>query len=146
MATDRHGKFVRDLNQKDFTILDDHKPPQAIVNFRSETDLPLDIGLLVDVSGSVDSRFDCERAAAISFLQRTIRPRSDKAFVVGFNSHSQLVQGFTDNVQLLSRSVLSILAYEGPSLDDAALHKLRLDLKLLVRAQVNRGLKWQVSG
>src|SRR5579872_3006220 len=39
IATDHHGKFVRNLNQGDFTILDDHKPPQAIINFRRETDL-----------------------------------------------------------------------------------------------------------
>ena len=45
IATDQHGKFVRDLNQGDFTILDDHKPPQSIVNFRRETDLPLAFGL-----------------------------------------------------------------------------------------------------
>src|ERR1700737_290413 len=58
IATDKHGKFVRDLNQNDFSILDDHKPPQAILNFRRETDLPLHMGLLIDVSGSVNSRFD----------------------------------------------------------------------------------------
>ena len=51
IATDKHGKFVRDLNQADFSILDDHQPPQAILNFRRETDLPLHLGLLVDVSG-----------------------------------------------------------------------------------------------
>ena len=56
IATDKHGKFVRDLNQGDFSILDDHKPPQAILNFRRETDLPLHMGLLVDTSGSVGSR------------------------------------------------------------------------------------------
>src|SRR5579862_2947530 len=39
----------------------------------------------------------------------------------------------------------SVLAYEGPRLDDAAFHEVRLDLKLLIRAQVNRGLKGQVS-
>src|SRR6202158_3036190 len=61
IATDHHGKFVRNLNQGDFTILDDHKPPQAIVNFRRETDLPLQLGLLVDTSGSVHSRFDFEQ-------------------------------------------------------------------------------------
>ena len=37
IATDKHGKFVRDLNQTDFAILDDHKPPQSILNFRRET-------------------------------------------------------------------------------------------------------------
>ena len=61
IATDKHGKFVRDLTQQDFTILDDHKPPQSILNFRRETDLPLHLGLLIDVSGSVDSRFDFEQ-------------------------------------------------------------------------------------
>src|ERR1700745_2484784 len=94
IATDKRGKFVRDLNQNDFTILDDHKPPQAIVNFRRETDLPLDLGLLIDASGSVNSRFEFEQDAATSFLQRSIRPRFDKAFVLGFNSHTQLVQDF----------------------------------------------------
>jgi hypothetical protein len=68
IATDKHGKFVRDLNQNDFSILDDHKPPQAILNFRRETDLPLHMGLLIDVSGSVGSRFDFEQGAATSFL------------------------------------------------------------------------------
>ena len=48
IATDKHGKFVRNLDQKDFAILDDHKPPQSIVNFRRETDLPIQLGLLVD--------------------------------------------------------------------------------------------------
>jgi len=52
IATDHHGKFVRNLNQGDFTILDDHKPPQSIINFRRETDLPLQLGLLIDTSGS----------------------------------------------------------------------------------------------
>ena len=102
IATDKHGKFVRDLNQTDFSILDDHKPPQAILNFRRETDLPLHLGLLIDVSGSVDSRFDFEQDAATSFLEHTLRAGFDKAFVVGFNSHSQMAQDFTDNVQLLS--------------------------------------------
>src|SRR5258708_17539632 len=75
IATDKHGKFVRDLNQTDFSILDDHKPPQAIVNFRREADLPLDLGLLIDSSGSVHGRFDFEQTAATSFLEQTI-PRS----------------------------------------------------------------------
>jgi len=73
IATDKHGKFVRDLNQNDFNILDDHKPPQAILNFRRETDLPLHVGMLIDVSGSVNSRFDFEQTAATAFLQHTLR-------------------------------------------------------------------------
>jgi Ca-activated chloride channel family protein len=119
IATDKRGKFVRDLNQSDFTILDDHKPPQAIINFRRETDLPLELGLLIDVSGSVNSRFDFEQNAATSFLQHAIRVKFDKAFIVGFNSHSQLAQDFTDNVQLLSVGVRKLHSGGGTALYDA---------------------------
>ena len=119
IATDKHGKFVRDLNQNDFSILDDHKPPQAILNFRRETDLPLHLGLLVDVSGSVGSRFDFEQDAATSFMQHTLRAGFDKAFVLGFNSHQQLAQDFTDNVSLLSAGVHKLHDGGGTALYDA---------------------------
>src|SRR3984885_2797385 len=78
IAMDKRGKFVRNLNQKDFAILDDHKPPQSIVNFRRETDLPISLGLLIDTSGSVRGRFDFEQEAAAGFLENTIRPNFDK--------------------------------------------------------------------
>ncbi len=119
IATDKHGKFVRDLNEKDFSILDDHKPPQSIVNFRRETDLPLHLGLLVDVSGSVHSRFEFEQDASVSFLQHSIRAGFDKAFVVGFNKQSDMTQDFTDNVQLLSDGVHRLQDGGGTALYDA---------------------------
>jgi len=119
IATDKHGKFVRDLNQKDFTILDDHKPPQAILNFRRETDLPLHLGLLIDVSGSVDSRFEFEQSAATSFLQHTLRAGFDQAFLVGFNTHSQMAQDYTDNAALLAASVHKLHDGGGTALYDA---------------------------
>src|SRR5215472_6472316 len=77
IAMDKHGKFVRDLKKNDFTILDDHKPPQSIVNFAQQTDLPLQLGLLIDTSGSVHGRFQFEQEAATGFLQHTIRPNYD---------------------------------------------------------------------
>jgi VWFA-related protein len=119
IATNKHGKFVRDLNQADFSILDDHKPPQSILNFRRETDLPLHLGLLIDVSGSVHSRFEFEQDAAISFLQHSVRAGFDKAFIVGFNTKSQMPQDFTDNVELLSAGVHNLQDGGGTALYDA---------------------------
>jgi Ca-activated chloride channel family protein len=119
IATDRHGKFVRNLNEKDFTILDDHKPVDTIVNFRRETDLPIELGLLMDVSGSVESRFAFEKEAATGFLQHIVRPGYDKAFVVGFNKESHLAQDFTDNVQELGRGVQRMRNGGGTALYDA---------------------------
>jgi Ca-activated chloride channel family protein len=119
IATDRHGKFVRNLNENDFTILDDNRPPQSILDFRRETDLPLELGLLVDTSGSVRSRFDFEQGSAVSFLQQTLRPNFDRAFVMGFSTHSQVSQDFTDNVQLLQTGVGKLHDGGGTALYDA---------------------------
>ncbi|MBV8052524.1 MAG: VWA domain-containing protein [Acidobacteriaceae bacterium] len=119
IATDKHGKFVRNLSEDDFAILDDHKPPQSIVNFRSETDLPLELGLLIDTSGSVRTRFDFEQESAIDFLQQTLRPNFDKAFVMGFNSHSTVTQDFTDDNVLLRVGVHRLQNGGGTALYDA---------------------------
>jgi VWFA-related protein len=119
IATDRHGKFVRNLNQADFSIFDDHKPVESILNFHRETDLPIELGLLVDVSGSVQSRFGFEKDAATGFLQHMIRPGFDRAFVVGFNKESRLTQDFTDQVPLLAGGVQHLANGGGTALYDA---------------------------
>lgn len=119
IATDRHGKFVRNLNETDFSILDDHKPVQSILNFRRETDLPIELGLLMDVSGSVQGRFGFEKEAAIGFLQHTIRPGYDRAFIVGFNKDSHLTQDFTDKVPQLAAGIERLSNGGGTALYDA---------------------------
>jgi VWFA-related protein len=110
---------VRNLNQSDFSFLDDHKPVQSILNFRRETDLPIQMGLLIDVSGSVQSRFTFEKEAATGFLQHIIRPSYDKAFVVGFNKQSHMTQDFTDNVSALAAGVQHLRDGGGTALYDA---------------------------
>jgi Ca-activated chloride channel homolog len=128
IATDKHGKFVRNLNQADFEILDDHKPPQSIVNFRSETDLPVELGLLIDTSGSVRTRFDFEQESAISFLQQTLRPNFDKAFVMGFNSRTTITQDFTDDNALLRIGIHRLQNGGGTALYDAIYRACRTKL------------------
>jgi VWFA-related protein len=119
IAMDKHGKFVRDLNQTDFNILDDHKPPQQIVNFSQQTDLPLQMGLLIDTSGSVSGRFQFEQDAAVGFLQHTIRAHYDHAFVMGFSARNKVVQDFTDNVSLLQTGIQGLHNGGGTALYDA---------------------------
>ena len=119
IATDRHGKFVRNLNQNDFSFSDDHKPVESILNFHPETDLPIELGLLVDVSGSVQGRFGFEKEAATGFLHHIIRPGFDRAFVVGFNKESRLTQDFTDQVPLLAAGVQRMSNGGGTALYDA---------------------------
>lgn len=119
IAMDKHGKFVRDLKEGDFNVLDDHKPPQSIVRFTQQTDLPLQLGLLIDTSGSVHGRFEFEQDAAAGFLQHTIRPHYDHAFVMGFNTRSSVAQEYTDNVALLDTGIHHLEDGGGTALYDA---------------------------
>ena len=64
---DKRGGLVANLEKNDFTVLEDGKP-QAIKYFTRETDLPLTIGLLIDVSGSQETCIDIERSAAVAVL------------------------------------------------------------------------------
>src|SRR3981081_1067360 len=84
-VTDRHGHYIKDLKRDNFRVIDDQRPAE-LRSFRSETDLPLQVGLLVDASNSVRDRFKFEQEAAIEFLNAIIRPRYDQAFVVGFDA------------------------------------------------------------
>jgi len=117
-VTDRHGRYIKDLKQNDFRVIDDQRPAE-LRSFRSETDLPLQVGLLVDASNSVRDRFKFEQEAAIEFLNSIIRPGYDKAFVVGFDATPDVTQDFTDNTEHLSAGVRMLRAGGGTAMYDA---------------------------
>jgi Ca-activated chloride channel homolog len=118
-VTDRHGHFVKNLAKGDFAVLDDSHPAEQIRSFHNETNLPLQVGLLVDASNSVRDRFKFEQEAAIEFLNQTVRPRYDKAFVVGFDVTPEVTQDFTDNTESLSRGVRALRPGGGTAMYDA---------------------------
>jgi Ca-activated chloride channel family protein len=117
-VTDRHGRYIKDLKKDDFRVIDDQKPAE-LRSFRSETDLPLQVGLLVDASNSVRDRFKFEQDAAIEFLNSIIRPGYDKAFVVGFDATPEVTQDFTDSTEHLSTGVRMLRAGGGTAMYDA---------------------------
>jgi Ca-activated chloride channel homolog len=118
-VTDRHGRYVKNLGRGDFSVVDDSKPAGQIRSFHSETDLPLQVGLMVDASNSVRDRFKFEQESAIEFLNQTVRPRYDKAFVVGFDVTPEVTQDFTDNTEALSRGVRALRPGGGTAMYDA---------------------------
>ncbi|MBZ5666572.1 MAG: VWA domain-containing protein [Acidobacteriia bacterium] len=117
-VTDRHGHYIKDLKKDNFRVIDDQKPAE-LRSFRSETDLPLQVGLLVDASNSVRDRFKFEQDAAIEFLNSIIRPRYDKAFIVGFDATPEVTQDFTDSTEHLSTGVRLLRAGGGTAMYDA---------------------------
>jgi len=118
-VTDKHGRRITDLKQADFRIVDDNKPPQEIRSFHAETNLPLQVGLLIDASNSVRDRFKFEQESAIEFLNQTIHPQKDHAFVVGFDVTPEVTQDFTDNTEQLAHGVHELHPGGGTALYDA---------------------------
>ena len=96
---DKRGGLVPNLEKADFTILEDGKP-QPIKYFTRETDLPLTIGMLVDVSGSQRNLIDIERSAASQFFRDVLR-KKDLAFLISFGEESELLQDYTSSPGLL---------------------------------------------
>jgi VWFA-related protein len=115
---DKKNHLVLNLTKDDFRVLEDGVP-QTISHFGRVTNLPLRIGVLIDTSNSIRERLHFEQEAAIDFLDETLRPGTDKAFVVGFDVQPQLLQDYTDDVDKLSQAIRSIEAGGGTGLYDA---------------------------
>jgi Ca-activated chloride channel homolog len=118
-VTDKHGRHITDLKQGDFRVVDDSKPPEEVRSFHAETNLPLQVGLLIDASNSVRDRFKFEQESAVEFLNQTVRPKYDHAFVVGFDATPEVTQDFTDNTELLAHGVHELRPGGGTALYDA---------------------------
>jgi len=132
-VTDKRGKRVTGLKQEDFHIVDDSKPAEEIRSFHAETNLPLQVGLLIDASNSVRDRFKFEQESAIEFLNQTVRKGYDQAMVVGFDATPEVTQDFTDNTEALGRGVRELRPGGGTALYDALYYACRD--KLLKQSQ-----------
>jgi Ca-activated chloride channel family protein len=124
-VTDNRGRFVKNLNREDINVLDDSRPPKAISDFRNETDLPLRVGLVIDASNSVRDRFKFEQEAAIEFLNQIVRPQTDRAFVLGFDSTAEITQDYTDNIEKLAQGVRVLRPGGGTAMYDAIYYACR---------------------
>ncbi len=101
-----HGKnnaLIGGLEKGDFHLFEDGKE-QEIKYFTRETDLPLTIGLLVDVSGSQARLIDTEHRAASAFFRSVLRPK-DLAFIISFGKDSELLQDSTSSPKLLEEGL-----------------------------------------
>jgi VWFA-related protein len=118
-VTDKHGRRITDMKQGDFRVVDDNKPPEFVRSFHAETNLPLQVGLLIDASNSVRDRFKFEQESAIEFLNQTVHPHKDQAFVVGFDVTPEVTQDFTDDTEKLAHGVHELHPGGGTALFDA---------------------------
>ncbi|MBI3209915.1 MAG: VWA domain-containing protein [Candidatus Solibacter usitatus] len=100
---DKRGALVNTMTKDDFQVFEDGKE-QQVRQFSKESDLPITIGLLVDVSGSQRNLIDVERRASVQFFRQVLRQK-DMAFVISFGSEAELLQDYTNSVNLLSSAL-----------------------------------------
>ena len=114
-VTDPYSRIVTGLEPDNFRIFEDNIE-QEVVNFSSE-DVPISIGVILDLSGSMANKLGKAKEAALQFF-KTANPQ-DEFFLVGFNERAQLLSPFTPNVEDLQSRMLSASAKGKTALLDA---------------------------
>ncbi|XBH13357.1 VWA domain-containing protein [Edaphobacter paludis] len=117
-VTDKKGRFITGLQRQNFGLLDDGRPPEAVLGFTQQTNLPLRVGIMLDTSSSIRQRFQFEQDSAIEFLLQVLH-LNDRAFVEGFDIATDVSQGFTNNVDQLNQGIRKLRPGGGTALYDA---------------------------
>src|SRR5580658_5425069 len=118
-VTDKHGRYIPNLQQSDFALLDDQKAPAKVNSFHQQINLPLRVGIVIDASTSIRSRFQFEQQSATEFLLEVLKSRSDRAFVMGFDVTPTVTQDWTKNLDALQTGVNKLRPGGGTALFDA---------------------------
>ncbi|RPH60501.1 MAG: VWA domain-containing protein, partial [Acidobacteria bacterium] len=116
-VTDQRGRFVPGLLKEDFSLYEDGQP-QTITHFSSDR-VPVSLGLVLDVSGSMDGE---KWSAALNALDRflfDLLDPADEVFLYTFNTNPDLVQDWTTDRQRISRALGRIRPNGGTALLDA---------------------------
>jgi Ca-activated chloride channel family protein len=149
-VSDRKGRFVTDLTRDDFEVIEG-KQRQSILEFTSESDLPLRLAILIDTSNSVRDRFRFQQEAAIEFINSVVRPEVDRAMVVNFDTSIGVAADLTGDLEKLAQAVRELRPGGGTALYDAIffacrdklmkdqpLHKFRRALVILSDGEDNQ--------
>jgi Ca-activated chloride channel homolog len=118
-VTDKKGHYIPNLKQSDFALLDDQKAPEKITSFRQQINLPLRVGIVIDASTSIRSRFHFEQQSATEFLLQILKARSDRAFVMGFDVTPTVTADWTNNVDALETGISRLRPGGGTAMFDA---------------------------
>jgi VWFA-related protein len=104
---DRQGRLVRDLTKEEF-IISENGRRQTVRYFSPQSDLPLTLGLLVDVSGSQGRLMETERSASYRFLDQVLREDRDFAFVIHFAGEVELLEDLVASRKLLRAALARV--------------------------------------
>ncbi len=118
-VTDKKGHYIPNLQQSDFALLDDQKAPAKITSFRQQINLPLRVGIVIDASTSIRSRFQFEQQSASEFLLQILKAKSDRAFIMGFDVTPTVTADWSNNVDALESGINRLRPGGGTAMFDA---------------------------
>jgi len=94
-VADEQGRLVQNLSPADVRVLDNQSPVERFSDFERDENLPLRLGIVLDTSDSVKAVLPDEKNAALDFLNRVMRPQTDRAFVMAFGASVRVWQTST---------------------------------------------------
>ena len=108
-VTDKKGNFVPGLTKQDFIILED-KIPQTIETFSDDLSqtTPLYIAVLMDTSPSTAGKLKFQQESAMNFIHTVVKLRRDRVLFGTFDDEINLLQDFTDRLDLLDKAVYGV--------------------------------------
>jgi VWFA-related protein len=106
-----------------------------VTSFHQQINLPLRVGVVIDASTSIRSRFQFEQQSATEFLLQILKAKSDRAFVMGFDSTPAIQQDWTNNIDALEAGVNRLRPGGGTALFDAVYTACRDKLLDVSRGQ-----------
>jgi Ca-activated chloride channel homolog len=134
-VTDKKGHYIPNLKQSDFALLDDQKAPEKITSFRQQINLPLRVGIVIDASTSIRTRFQFEQQSATEFLLQILKAKSDRSFVMGFDVTPTVTADWTNNVDALETGISRLRPGGGTAMFDAVYTACRDKLLDVSRGQ-----------
>lgn len=115
-AMDKQRRFITTLRAEDLRVLEDGVP-QQLFTFQRETDRPLALAFLIDVSQSQETTLPEEKAAARLFIEKVVESNKDQVAIVPFTNLPYLEQGLTRDLlnvyRVLQRVEVAFPAYLG---------------------------------
>ena len=115
-AMDKQHRFITTLRAEDLRVLEDGVP-QQLFTFQRETDRPLAIAFLIDVSRSQEVTLPDEKAAARSFIEKVVQSNKDQVAIVPFTGLAYLEQPMTRDIlsvyRVLERIDVAVPSYLG---------------------------------
>lgn len=111
-ALDRDNRLITNLTRDDLQVFEDGKA-QKILLFQAETNRPLNVAILVDISGSQKTTLELEKTTIRAFVESVLQNRDDKVALVSFAADPFLEQPLTSNLSATQQAIEQVKTIRG---------------------------------